>query len=63
MNSENKNGLSGNQNAKKKEEDKKLSFIHARCSSHDKALWVKESQRRGVKLTEFIVNTLNKEIK
>lgn len=52
--------LQGNQNAAKPDEAKAVSFIHARCKTSDKAAWVKAAGAQGLKLTEWIVNTLNK---
>lgn len=47
----------GNKNAAK--DDGATSFIHARCKPSDKAKWVKASQSEGLKLTEWIVKSLN----
>jgi hypothetical protein len=46
----------------KADEHKKLSFIHARCNTKDKALWVKTAQAQRMKLTEWIVKTLNNQV-
>ena len=35
------------------------SYIHARCTPQDKAGWVKSAQAENLKLTEWIVKTLN----
>ena len=59
MNAENKHGMTGKQNAAKPSEDKAESFIHARCKSSDKAVWVKAAQAQNMKLTEWIVQILN----
>jgi hypothetical protein len=53
------NKYKGNKNAAKSEDDKAASFIHARCKSGDKAAWVKAAQAENLKLTEWIVKTLN----
>lgn len=47
----------GNKNAVK--DDGATSFIHARCIPQDKATWVKAAQAENLKLTEWIVKTLN----
>ena len=47
----------GNKNALK--EVKRESYIHASCFSADKAKWVKTAQRHNLKLTQWIVKTLN----
>jgi hypothetical protein len=48
----------GNTNAQRGDEAA-TSFIHARCTPHDKAGWVKAAQNENLKLTEWIVKTLN----
>jgi hypothetical protein len=53
----NKHGMTGKRNAAK--DDGATSFIHARCKPQDKAVWVRVAQSEGLKLTEWIVNTLN----
>ncbi|MCW5597656.1 MAG: hypothetical protein KIT80_23420 [Chitinophagaceae bacterium] len=40
----------------------KKSHIHAQCLTSDKAMWVKAAQSKKMKLTEWIITTLNKEI-
>ena len=55
----NKHSNIGNQNTSKPEVDKATSFIHARCKSSDKGAWVHAAQDEGLKLTEWIVKTLN----
>ena len=52
------NSIDGTKNAEKSK-DQKTSYIHAACLRSDKAAWVRESQKRGMKLTEWIVQTLN----
>ncbi|MCK9622133.1 MAG: hypothetical protein M0R47_16555 [Methylobacter sp.] len=47
----------GNKNAAK--DDGATSFIHARCTPSAKAAWVMAAQREGLKLTEWLVKTLN----
>jgi len=54
-----KNNYIGNKNAAKSEDDKSASFLHARCKPGDKAAWVKAAQSENLKLTEWIVKTLN----
>ena len=55
-----KKGYLGNQNAQKDPEHKAESFIHMRCLKNDKARWVLTAQSQGMKLTEWITSTLNK---
>ena len=40
----------------------KKSYIHAQCLTSDKAIWVKAAQSKKMKLTEWIIATLNKEV-
>jgi hypothetical protein len=44
----------------KQDDDKSDSYIHARCKSSDKAMWVKSAQAKKIKLTEWIIGNLNK---
>ena len=53
----------GNKYAVKDDSDKATSFIHARCKQSDKANWVRTAQVEGLKLTEWIVKTLNNNIR
>ena len=48
----------GNTNAQRGTEAA-TSYIHARCTPQDKAGWVKSAQAEKLKLTEWIVKTLN----
>lgn len=48
----------GNTNAKRGTESA-TSYIHARCTPTDKAGWVKAAQSENLKLTEWIVKSLN----
>jgi uncharacterized protein (DUF1778 family) len=48
----------GNTNAQRGE-SAATSFIHARCMPGDKAVWVRAAQAEHLKLTEWIVKTLN----
>ncbi len=48
----------GNTNAKRGTEAA-TSYIHARCTPQDKAMWVKAAQAKNLKLTEWIVKVLN----
>lgn len=53
-------GLTGKRsNAAKPDDERASSYIHARCKSSDKSMWVKTAQSRGMKLTDWIVTTLN----
>jgi|LakMenE18May11ns_1017448.scaffolds.fasta_scaffold5413151_1 hypothetical protein len=54
---EKKHGMTGKRNAAK--DDCAESYIHARCKPQDKASWVRAAQSEGLKLTEWIINTLN----
>lgn len=56
-------GLTGNKNAAKPDDQKAESYIHARCTSSDKAGWVKAAQSKGMKLTKWIVSVLNEAAK
>ena len=57
-------GLKGRpSNAAKPPDQKAESYIHARCTSSDKAGWVKAAQSKGMKLTEWIVSVLNEAVK
>jgi len=56
----NNHGNSGKRNAAKLETDKSTANIYARCKNTDKALWEKSANYEGIKLTEWIVNNLNK---
>lgn len=49
-------GNTGNKNAKKKDAD---SHLNIRVNSHDKAGWVKQAQKEGMKLSEWVIKTLN----
>ena len=49
----------GNSNAAKADQDKALSSINCRVKQRDKAGWVKQAQVEKMKLTEWIVKTLN----
>ncbi len=48
-----------NQNAVKADGEKAESTVQFRCKRKDKSLWVKQAQRDGMKLTEWIINKLN----
>lgn len=64
MTEEKKHWLAGKpSNNSKPIDDKAVSFIHARCKTSDKAEWVRESRAKGMKLTEWLVETLNAAIK
>jgi predicted HicB family RNase H-like nuclease len=49
----------GNKHAIKPETQKATSHINARVKRFDKAAWVKQAQREEMKLTAWIVKTLN----
>lgn len=55
--------LKGNTNAAKPADERSESHIHARCKTADKAAWVSAAKARDMKLTDWIVKTLNAEIK
>ncbi len=48
-----------NQNAVKDDRDKALSTVQFRCKREDKARWVKQAQKEGMKLSEWIISKLN----
>lgn len=50
-------GMTGQRNAAK--EGCATSYIHARCRPEDKASWIAAAKSEGMKLTEWIVSTLN----
>ena len=52
-------GNTGNKNAKKENDGKALVHIHARCTLNDKEAWTKAANSKGMKLTEWIIKTLN----
>lgn len=54
--------MQGTRHAAKRDDEKRLSFIHARCSARDKAAWVKQAQKENMKLTEWVVKVLNNNI-
>jgi hypothetical protein len=54
----NRGAKPGNNNAQRGTEAA-TSYIHARCVGSDKAAWVKAAQAENLKLTEWIVKTLN----
>lgn len=35
------------------------SFLHIRVNTKDKALWVKQAQREGVTLAQWVITRLN----
>lgn len=51
--------LAGNKNAVKTEDEKATSMLVARVKTEDKARWVKAAQGAGLKLTEWVIKTLN----
>jgi len=52
---EKKHPLVGNQNASKGHG----AHLHMRCKPREKSAWVKQSQRENLKLTEWVIKTLN----
>lgn len=53
-------GLTGKpSNATKPDDQKAESYIHARCTRSDKGMWKIAAEAKGMKLTEWIVETLN----
>jgi GDP-D-mannose dehydratase len=48
----------GNTNAQR-DMEAATSFIHARCTAANKATWIATAQAQNLKLTEWIVKTLN----
>lgn len=59
MENDKKHGNTGKQNAKK---DNPLETgFSGRCLKSDKAKWVKKAQNEKVKLSQWMVSTLNKE--
>jgi hypothetical protein len=45
------------------QEEGKRSMLVARCETKDKAMWVKLAQSKGMKLTDWVIEVLNKEVK
>lgn len=50
----------GNKHAQKGDEPA-ASYLQARCLPSDKAAWVRAANLRGLKLTEWVVQALNRE--
>jgi len=64
MNENKPHGLKGRQsNAAKPPDQKAESFIHARCKTSEKSAWVKAAQAKGMKLTDWIISSLNDALK
>jgi hypothetical protein len=40
----------------------KRSTLVARCETKDKAMWVKSAQAKGMKLTDWVIEVLNREV-
>lgn len=53
----NNHGNIGNSNAAKT--NKSTAFIHARCKPLDKDAWVVAAKKSDMRLTEWIIKTLN----
>lgn len=51
-------GMTGQQNAIKADEPAS-SVLTVRVTPHDKARWVKTAQHNGLKLSEWVIKTLN----
>ncbi|WP_435276267.1 hypothetical protein ACMAZF_04475 [Psychrobium sp. nBUS_13] len=49
----------GNQNAAKSDLEKATSTLVCRVNPSVKAMWVKEAQKDGKKLTQWVIDTLN----
>jgi len=49
----------GNQHASKTEEEKATSTLICRINPKIKAKWVREAQKEGKKLTQWVTDTLN----
>lgn len=47
-------GMTGKQNAKKDESEKASSFLHVRVTSEEKARFVAQAQKEGMKLAEWV---------
>lgn len=43
-------------------EEGRRSMLVARCATADKARWVRAAQSKKMKLTDWVIETLNKEI-
>lgn len=57
-------GLTGKpSNNSKPDGNKAESFVHMRCIRADKGAWVHAARTKGMKLTEWIIQTLNAAIK
>ncbi|SFM42193.1 hypothetical protein [Nitrosomonas communis] len=56
---DNQHGNTGKRNAAKPEDQKATSTLIVRCLPSDKASWVKASQLEGLKLTDWVIKTLN----
>jgi len=54
-----KHANTGNKNATKTEEEKATSTLICRINPKIKAKWVKEAQKEGKKLTQWVTDTLN----
>lgn len=50
-------------NNSKADGNKAESFVHMRCFKSDKGAWVHAAREKGMKLTEWIIQTLNAAIK
>lgn len=60
MDNDKPHGLTGKpSNARKPNDEKAESYIHARCKTADKAAWVKAAQAKKMKLTDWIIEVLN----
>jgi len=50
----------GNQNAVKPDEEKLTSFLHIKALPENKSSWVRAAQRKKMKLSKWVTETLNK---
>lgn len=44
-------------------EDEKETYIHAKCSKSDKSSWIKAAKSKNLKLTEWVIKSLNNSVK
>jgi hypothetical protein len=58
-----KHGNIGNKHNEKTPGDVASAYIHARCKPSDKAAWAASAKAQGMKMTEWILKTLNNAVK
>lgn len=44
------------------QDDKKISYLHVPCKPEEKGRWIQESRRKKMKLVNWVIEVLNKEI-